>query len=358
MTALLGYFTLSILFSFLCSIWEAVLLSVTPSYIKRKETEDPAVGKLLVRFKEDIDKPLSAILTLNTIAHTVGAIGVGAEAGKLYANKVLNVGFNLPYESIVATLMTLAILFVSEIIPKTLGANNWQTLAPISAKGINSLMWILKPFIWLSNQLTKRLQKDKGKSVFSKQDFAAMTDIANESGQIAERDSILIKNVLKFDELTAKDVMTPRTVLKIEDGKTTLNEYYEKVKGQNTYSRIPIYNESRDNIIGLVLKDELLESIVDGKGDQKLNSIKRDISVVDMEMSLRKVFDSFHESRAHLAIVMNQYGGVQGIVTQEDIFETLFGLEILDETDEIGNLQEYAREKWQIRAKDLGLENP
>lgn len=357
MATLIGFLTLSILFSFLCSIWEAVLLSVTPSFIKLKEKDDPKTGKLLVKFKEDIDKPLSAILTLNTIAHTVGAIGVGAQAGKLYGDKSANLfGLELSYESIVASLMTLAILFVSEIIPKTIGANNWKGLTPVTVKSINALMWILKPFIWLSSQLTKRLKNDKEKSVFSKQDFAAMTEVVSESGEISDGDSRLIKNVLQFDELKAKDVMTPRTVLKTENGHSTLNEYYNKTKDKKTFSRIPIYEDTPDHITGLVLKDDLLAAIIDGKGEQTLSSIKRPVTIVDENFPLRKVFKTFNDTRAHLAMVMDQYGGVQGLVTQEDIFETLFGLEILDEKDEIGDLQEFARKNWEKKAKNLGLE--
>ena len=218
MTLLIGFFLLSIIFSFLCSIWEAVLLSVTPSYVKVKENESPAVGQLLAQLKADIDKPLSAILTLNTIAHTVGAIGVGAQAGQLFGTSTIGLaGVEITYESIIATLMTLAILFLSEIIPKTLGANNWKQLAPFTARSLRGLMFVLHPFVWLSNQLAKILKKDKSKSVFSRQDFAAMAEVVEESGEIAPEDLLLITNVLKFDELTARDVMTPRIVMVMAD---------------------------------------------------------------------------------------------------------------------------------------------
>ena len=181
MTLLISFFLLSIIFSFLCSIWEAVILSVTTPFIKRKEKESPQLGKLLAELKKDIDKPLSAILTLNTIAHTVGAIGVGAQAGKLFGDYKIHLFFFDPYfESVIAAVMTLAILFLSEIIPKTLGANNWKALAPMTAQSLKVLMWILKPFVWMSNLLARTLKKDKERSVISRRDFAAMADVLGE----------------------------------------------------------------------------------------------------------------------------------------------------------------------------------
>ena len=202
----------------MCSIWEAVLLSITPAYIKRKEKESPPVGNLIAELKKNIDRPLSAILTLNTIAHTVGAIGVGAQAGKLYGEHQIHVlGIDLTFESIIAATMTLAILFLSEIIPKTLGANNWKALAPVTARSLRVLIWILKPFVWMSNIITRVLKKDKKRSVFSKQDFAAMADVLGESGSIRKDEYRLIKNVLRFDELNPRDVMTPRTVMLMAD---------------------------------------------------------------------------------------------------------------------------------------------
>ncbi|MDN5200237.1 hemolysin family protein [Fulvivirgaceae bacterium BMA10] len=355
MTLLIGFFLLSIIFSFLCSIWEAVLLSVTPSYIKRKEQEGHSSGKLLADFKKDIDKPLSAILTLNTIAHTVGAIGVGAQAGKLYGTNYFNLlGFEITYESIVATIMTLGILFLSEIIPKTIGANNWKKMAPMTARSLKILIWLLKPLVWLSNRLTKVLKKDKNKSIFSKQDFAAMADVISESGEIDQKDHTLIKNVLQFDDLTAKDVMTPRTVMVMAEESQTLREYYEKSQPM-IFSRIPVYHESNDAVTGVVLKDDLLQSLVDGKSDEPLKSIKREVSIVHSSMTLRKVFEELHEKREHLAVVVDEYGGLVGLVTLEDVIETLFGLEIMDETDSISDLQTYARQKWEERARNLGL---
>lgn len=356
MSLLIGFFVLSITISFLCSIWEAVLLSITPSYIKRAEKENPEIFLKLSSFKTDIDKPLSAILTLNTIAHTVGAIGVGAQAGVIFGEKSANLlGIPISYESIVAALMTLAILYLSEILPKTIGANNWQSLAPFATRSISILIFILKPFILISNLMTKALKKEKGKSIFSIQDFAAMTDMVGESGELGKSDYNLIKNVLKFDELSAYDVMTPRTIVKMAEESLKIIDYYNQIKDKRIFSRIPLYAQSRDYVTGLLLKDELFQAIIEGRGEDTLSTIKRTISVVDQDQSLRSIFEILNENRDHMAMVMDEFGGMQGLITQEDIIETLLGYEILDEKDQISDLQEYARKKWEERAKKYGL---
>jgi CBS domain containing-hemolysin-like protein len=355
MILLLGFFFLSIIFSFLCSIWEAVLLSITPSYIKRKEQENPSLAKLLHRLKDNIDQSLSAILTLNTIAHTVGAIGVGAQAGKLYGTSSFGIlGLQLTYESLIAVVMTLGILFLSEIIPKTLGANNWKSLAPFTARSLNVLIWVLKPLVWISTGITKKLKSSESAGYFSKKDFAAMAEIVSETGELDQEDYVLIKNLLEFDDLKVEDVMTPRIVMVTADQSQTLREFYS---GQErfTFSRIPLYEGSKDHITGLMLKDDLLMGLIEGKDDDKLADIRRDIVFVNKEMSLRNVFQKLNEKREHLAVVLDEFGGLDGLVTLEDVIETLLGLEILDETDRVSDLQSFARKKWEERAKRLGL---
>lgn len=350
MTLLIGYFLLSILFSFLCSIWEAVLLSITPSFVKRTENENPKIGKLLVQYKADIDKPLSAILSLNTIAHTVGAIGVGAQAGKLFGQNVLSVfGMQIAYESIIAAAMTLAILFLSEIIPKTIGANNWKQLAGFTANSLRVLLFLLKPLVWISTLLTKTLKKEKEKSVLSKQDFAAMADVVHETGEISKSDHAVIQNILKIDALTARDVMTPRTIMLMADEDWTLFGFF-KSQEKLIYSRIPIYSEDQNNITGLILKDDLLQKIIEGAGDAPLKSIKRNVEIVKENLSLSAVLDLFHQTKAHLAVVVDEYGSLLGLLTLEDILETILGLEIIDETDAVSDLQAYARKIWHERS--------
>lgn len=355
MALLIGFFLLSILFSFLCSIWEAVILSVTPSYIKRLEKEGQNAAKLLKELKEDIDKPLSGILTLNTVAHTVGAIGVGAQAGELFGTRMISIaGFEISYESIIATVMTLAILFLSEIIPKTIGANYWKSLAPFTARSLKVLTLVFFPFIWVSNLLVQVMKKEKGRSVFSKQDFAAMAEVVEEGGEIAKEDLELIKNVLAFDDLCAKDVMTPRKVIKMAEQNMTIREYYDQNQPL-IFSRIPLYEETRDNVTGLMLRSELFSNLIDKDPDAPVSTIRRDVVTVQADTSLREVFQKLHDPAGHLALVVDEYGTLLGLVTLEDVIETLFGLEIMDETDTISDLQEFARKKWEERAKKLGL---
>lgn len=358
MSLLIGFFFLSIVFSFLCSVWEAVLLSITPSFIKRKEIEEPALGQLLVHLKSDIDKPLSAILTLNTIAHTVGAIGVGAQAGKLYGTQHFGLfGFELSYESLIAAGMTLAILFLSEIIPKTIGANNWKGLSGFTARSLKVLLIVLAPFVWLSNLLTRLLKKDANKSVLSKQDFAAMVDVVSESGEIGQKEYFLIKNVLQFEELTAADVMTPRTVMRTAEESMTLREWYA-ANQPLIYSRIPLYRDNPDNITGLLLKDDLLQHMLDQQEDTPLSALSREAQFLPADMPLLRVFELLHRNRSHLAIVLDEFGGVAGLLTLEDVVETMLGLEIMDETDSVGDLRAYARKKWVERAEKMGIDHP
>lgn len=360
MTLLITFFCISIICSFLCSIWEAVLLSVNPSYIQRLEQEGKPIGKLLTEFKHDIDRPLSAILTLNTIAHTVGAIGVGVQASKVFKSSQLNVaGFEISAESIVAALMTLAILVLSEIIPKTIGANNWKKLAPFTARSLKLLITLLFPFVWMSQLITKALKKNKEESVLSRLDFKAMVHSAEKSGELKQTEFTIINNLLGFEQLTAEDIMTPRNVVLMEAESTTIEAFYEKYKQKMTFSRIPLFLDSRDHISGLLLKDQLLQKMIDGEGNKPLSTIKRDVGMVADVTKLPTLFNSMVQKNQHMNVVIDEFGVLRGIVTMEDLIETLFGQEIVDEMDSVSDLQEFARKKWQERAKKLGiLENP
>jgi len=232
-------------------IWEAVLLSITPAYVQNKVSEGGTLGKSLQTFKDEIDRPLSAILSLNTIAHTVGAIGVGAQAGKVFGANYLG---PISYESIIAGAMTLAILVLSEIIPKTIGANNWKNLVPFTVRSLNLLLIVLFPLVWLSQAITKRLKKDKSESVLSRADFAAMARIGKDSGALQARESSIIDNLLKFEKVKVKDIMTPRTLVKSAEQTTTVSDYYDANK-DSPFSRVPVYENDADHITGFVLKD-------------------------------------------------------------------------------------------------------
>ncbi len=355
MELLIFFFVLSILFSFLCSIWEAVLLSITPSYVQRKLQEGSPVGKTLDSYKEDIDRPLSAILTLNTIAHTVGAIGVGAQATVAFPNESFELfGFDIHIEPVIASLMTLAILILSEIIPKTIGANNWRSLAPFTVSSLNILLVVLSPFVWISQFITKRFKADKSKSVLSRADFAAMAQAGAELGTLDAKEFTIIQNLLHLEQMTARDIMTPRTVMVMADQNLTVKKYYEDEK-PHRYSRIPIYGERSDNITGIVLMDDVLGQLADDNDNTTLEQLKREVLAVQDDKNLFDLFESLTRARSHLAVVMDNYGSLAGLITLEDIIETLFGLEIMDESDRVADLQVQAKRMWEERAKGLKL---
>ncbi len=358
MGLLIFFFVLSILFSFLCSIWEAVLLSITPSFINRKIQDGSEIGKDLAIFKEDIDRPLSAILTLNTIAHTIGAIGVGAQAAVVFENyssiPIPGLDINIPSESVIAVVMTLAILILSEIIPKTIGANMWESLAGFTVKSLKFLLFVLAPFVFVSQLITKNLKKDKNKSVFSRADLAAMTHAGEESGVLAQSESTIIKNLLRFEEVSVRDIMTPRTVMVKADETTTLMDFYKNNQPLR-FSRIPIFQESDDHVTGVVLKDEILQHLVEGRDNVQLKELIREIPAVRDDKPLPQLFEVMTTERAQIAIVVDSYGSLVGLVTMEDVLETLLGLEIVDESDGEADLQKLARQKWEGRAKKLGL---
>lgn len=355
MVLLIIAFTASILFSFLCSIWEAVLLSITPSFISARAQNGKADAEILKEFKKDIDRPLSAILTLNTIAHTMGAIGVGAQAGELFGENYFNIfGFSLSYESVIAGVMTLCILILSEIIPKTIGANNWKSLTGFTIQSLRILLFVLAPFVWLTQLMTKFLKKNKGESVLSRADFSALVQTGMEEGSLKKDEHSIIQNLLKLNELEVKDIMTPRIVMFNAPGDQTVEEFYQKHTALH-FSRIPILNVEDGTITGVVLKDEILEALVKGEKQTQLNELRRDISHVETDMRLQDLLAKLTKENQQVALVNDEYGSIVGIVSMEDLFETLLGIEIMDESDSVADLQDLARQKWQERAKRMGL---
>ncbi len=347
---LVAFFLVSIVFSFLCSVWEAVLLSITPSFAQMKLQENDDLGKTLQSFKDNIDRPLAAILTLNTIAHTVGAIGVGAQATKIW-------GASLIGTAVVPVLMTLAILILSEIIPKTIGANYWRELASFTVRSLKFVIWVLGPLVFVSQLITKALKKDKNASVLSRADFGAMAELGSQQGVFDEGESNILRNLLRFRTILAGHVMTPRTVMIASDQDTSIREFHS-THPDLRFSRIPLFEKSPDHITGYVLKDRVLEEIVAGNGDQPLSSIRRDVLAVKADFPIPKLFAHFIAKQEHVAIVLGPFGGTAGIVTMEDVIETLLGLEILDEQDNTADMQALAREQWEQRARRIGLIEP
>ncbi len=353
MTLLLVFATFSIFFSFLCSILEAVLLSVTTTFIEVKKGENKAFAFQLEKLKKDVDKPLIAILTLNTAAHTVGAILVGVQAESL-PYKIDLYGINIV--GVVSAIMTVLILIISEIIPKTIGATHWQKLAKFSTQTLTIFIFIFKwtGILWVLQLFTKLFGKPGHGSVLSREDFSAMTDIAEQEGVFQESESKVIKNLLNFKKVEVKDIMTPRTVLKSSDETQTIQEFFNQNPNLR-FSRIPLFEGNPDNITGYFLKDQLLEAIINGNGNDPLKEIKRPIIATKRNLPIPDLFAELIEQREHIALVVDEYGSVSGLVTQEDMIETLLGLEIMDESDNIEDLQALARKSWERRAKRLGI---
>ena len=360
MNLLILYVTLTIILSFLCSILEAVLLSVNSTFLKLKISEGKRYAENLQKMKNNIDEPLIIILTLNTIAHTVGAILVGVQAKEVYSS--LN---NNSYElfgvfltedivvGIVSSVMTVLILLVSEIIPKTLGATYWHKLVSFTSIFLNSIIPLFRysGILFLLQFFTRLIGKSENNNVFTREDFSTMAEIAEEEGIIEETESDIIKNMVKFKDVKIRNIMTPFSVMKIASESETIEDFYKK-NPKLSFSRIPIYSKKTDNITGYVLKDNILEQIVKKNGNSPLVSIKRKSIFSNYESLIPKVFDRLIKDREHISMVTDEYGTVRGIVTMEDIIETLLGREIMDETDTVKDMQVLAKTKEQISKKN------
>ncbi|GAA4110436.1 CNNM domain-containing protein [Aquimarina addita] len=325
------------------------MLSVTATFINVKKKEGKSYALSLEELKKDVDKPLIAILTINTIAHTVGAILVGVQAKKAFGDEGNGV-------LIVSAVMTLLILIASEIIPKTIGATYWKQLANFTSKALKFLIFPLKwtGILWIL-QLTTKLIGGKGHgSILSREDFSVMADIAHEEGVFEESESKVIKNLLNFNTIFAKDIMTPRSVLKIAPEEQDLATFFEANK-ELRFSRIPVFQNNPDNITGYILKDEVFREMAEDHHTKKLVDLKRKLITVDRNIAVPDLFEKLVEQKEHITLVVDEYGSISGVVTMEDVIETLLGLEIVDESDSHANLQELARKNWENRAKKLGI---
>jgi len=343
LTLLVVYIALAIGVSFLCSIMEAVLLSVSPAYIGALEATKPDVAERLRELKSDVDRPLAAILTLNTVAHTIGAAGAGAEAAAYFGNGAIGV---------FSALLTLGILVLSEIIPKTLGAVYWRGLAPLVSRLLKPLIYLLYPLVIMSQWFAKLLTRGEKSGDVSREEMAALADIGAEEGVFRDGEARLFKSLLRFESLRVSDVMTPRTVVVAFPETATVQDLME---AKRPFSRYPVYAENRDDITGYVLLSDALALVADDAHGTPLEDVRRDLVAVPESRSLLELFEDLVEGREHIALVIDEYGGTAGIATMEDVIETLIGLEITDETDMNEDMQALARDRWRARAAQLGL---
>ncbi len=344
---LITFVLLALVFSFLCSVAEAVLLSITPSYIEKLKASQPKRAVKLKTLRQDnVDRSLAAILTVNTIAHTVGAIAAGAKA---------TVVFGSAWIGVFSGAMTLGILFLSEIIPKTIGAIYWPSLVGVTMTFITVSIKALYPLIWISEGLTKLIARGKKVHLFSRDELLAMTNIGERSGQIETHEAKIIHNLIRFNSLKATDIMTPRTVVVALNIHMTVSEALEAIF-EHTFSRLPVYDKDMDDITGVVLRDEVLALEAQNNGHSTLGTLRRDIRRIDADMPLPNLLELFIESRQHMALIVDVYGGTKGIITLEDVIEALLGMEIMDEMDSVEDMRLLARTQWLRRAKKLGVE--
>lgn len=338
MTLLVTYLLLTLILSFMCSLLEATLLSSTSSYIESldKKGYSPKTVDLAKDVKQNIDKSISSILTLNTFANTMGAAGVGAQAAIIFGSN---------WQAVIAFILTLMVLFISEIFPKTLGAIYWRKFIVPAVYIISFMVKITYPFIFLATFITNTLQKGRKNEVnFSKDEIITIVDMSEKEGVLQAKESILIKNLFKLKNIKAKDIMTPRTIVFAFDSKTTLKE---ALLNDNlyVYSRIPVYNESIDDIAGVVFKQTILEKRVKKKKKTLLKDIMVPVHKVPENISVSTLFDMFIRMKMHLFIVQDEYGQTSGVVTLEDALETLLGIEIVDEMDQVTDMQEFAKDE-------------
>ena len=345
---LILYIFLTISLSFLCSILEAVLLSINTTFIKIEIKEGKKYAKTLSKLKNSIDEPLIIILTLNTIAHTVGAILVGVQAKVAYSELNLENTFfpggisDEVLVGFVSTVMTIMILLFSEIIPKTIGAKYWNSLARFTTIFLSSIIPIFKysGILWILQAFTKSIGASKKELFFKREDISTIAEIAKEEGIIGKKDSNFIKNIVKLRNVSVKEIMTPSSVMVTADQNSTINEFYQK-NPELVFSRIPILNEN--TIEAYVLKDTILESIINNKGSFKLKEIKRPIIISTEGTKIPKLFDKLLKKREHISLVVDGEKNTIGIVTLEDIIETILGYEIVDETDMVDDMQLLAK---------------
>lgn len=343
---MLVYLGIAIGLSFLCSIAESVLLSINPSFIAGLRDSRPKLAETLQALRyERIDQSLAGILTLNTIAHTAGAVGAGAKASD---------AFGSAWVGVFSAVATLLILFLSEIVPKTLGAQYWRQLAGPVARFVKLLIKVLYPLIRLSELLTRVISRGRQAHVFNREEFIAMAGVGEQSGHILPRESRVLRNLFRMSELRAEDVMTPRPVVAaLRDTTTVSNALGDAHVAQ--FSRIPIYRDDIHDADAFVLRAELLQAEARGEGVRPLRDLCRPLRSVPEGMPLTGLLDFLLDHRQQIVLVVDEYGATRGVVTMEDVVETLLGQEIIDESDRVTDMQRLARKRWRDRAAAHGL---
>jgi magnesium and cobalt exporter, CNNM family len=345
MTLLIFYVFLVLCISFVCSIMEAVLLSVTPQFVAQVESENASFGRRLRRFKDEIDRPLAAILSLNTIAHTVGAAGAGAQAMVVFGDMVVGV---------VSAVLTFLILVFSEIIPKTLGAVYWRQLTPLVIRLLVPTIWCMYPLVKLSEGMTALLSRGKERELVSREEFKSLAKLGAREGILHEDESRIMQNLFRLRQVKSRDIMTPRTVMCAFKEELTVGQIMSENEVLR-FSRFPVYGNDLDDVSGFILKSDVLLNAAKQQNGVSLKDLKLPIMILPGSLPIQALLDNLIQDSAHISLVVDEYGGTEGIVTMEDVLETLLGLEIVDEADKIKDMQAFARKQWRKRALKLGI---
>ena len=328
--------------SFLCSVLESVLMTTSLSYINLREEEGYAPAKLMSKYKDDTSRPLAAILSLNTIANTIGAAGVGMQVTAVFGSK---------WFGLMSALTTILILVFSEIIPKVIGTTYWRELMGFTARTIRLLIYVLYPFVLFVELITRMFPDNEDDPSVSREEVLAMVNVGEEEGVVDEDENKIFSNLMRLDSIHAYDVMTPRVVAKIAPENMTLRAYYDNDEYDH-FSRIPLYKpEAPEYITGYVLRNDALEELTEDHFRKTLGGIKRPLPAFDQDLTLGTIFDSMLKQKSQIAQIIDEYGMFVGILTLEDIIETIFGLEIIDESDTVIDMQQYARDRWEQRQK-------
>lgn len=337
--------TIALLVSSYCSVAEAVLYSVPWSYIERLRASGHRSGELLYKLRKHIENPITAVLTLNTVAHTAGAAVAGAAFAEVFGAK---------YMAIFAALFTIAVLVISEILPKTIGVAYARPLAPIIAPQLNALVWLLKPIIIVCGALSRLFTPSKSGPHTNEDDIRAVVSLSQRSGTIKPYEETAIRNILSLDHKRVEDIMTPRTVTFSLSAGLTVREARDKGDFWH-YSRIPVYDEHNEDMVGIVLRRAILEELAADRHETKLSEIMRPVQFILESVTLDKLLENLLETRMHLFVVLDEYGGVSGVVSLEDVVEEILGKEIVDETDRVEDMRQLARRKRSQLSKGAGI---
>ncbi|UOF02848.1 CNNM domain-containing protein [Bdellovibrio reynosensis] len=343
MTLILVLFLLTIGISFLCSMLEAVLLSSTSAYIGVLVKENRRSAKLLEHLKENLDRPISAILTLNTVSHTMGSAAIAYQIQVQYGEEAV---------TIASFVLTFLILILSEIIPKSIGAAHWKALVPFAAYTIQLMIILLYPLVIMSEWLGKLFQKTSEDPEVTREEILMTAEMGVEEGTLKGKESNIIKNLLMLDKIYVSDIMTPRSVFFALDKELTVEEVFAKYKPLR-FSRIPVYSHNLDNIIGMTYRYKIHEALSNDQHDKKVGDMVSPISSIPERMTVSQVLDFFIKEKEHIALAVDEYGVVAGLVSLEDAVETLLGVEIVDELDNVEDMRKFALEQWQLRKQKL-----